>query len=177
MQLSYAIDIPAVAFPGQIADLSAVRDTLSAINVLAAIPFGVLAVHDTANGAGFDALACKVPDSAALITALGSALGVVMADQARAQDPNVAVPTIPIKSAVSCGRKGRFWVLSETAVEDGDPVYVRFLANGALTQLGAFRNDADTTAGPVDHAALLPGARWRGKVAAPGYAVIEMDLV
>lgn len=177
MQLSYSIDISAVAYPGQLADLTGVRDILSALAVAAAIPYGVLGVHDITNGAGFDKLAVKVPALATDITALGSALGIVVADQARAQDPNVVLPTYPINSCVPLCRKGRVWVSSETANEDGDPVYARFLANGALTQLGALRNDADTTTGPVDHAALVPGARWRGKTTVAGYAVVAMDLV
>ena len=148
-QTGYTIDIPAVSYPGQIADNSDVKDVLSALAVSAKVPYGVLVVADTANSGGFDNLAAKVPAATTDITNVGSALGVVLADQARAQDPAETVATYPINSALPCLRKGRVWVLSETAVTDGAPAFVRFSANGALVQLGAFRADADTTSGPV----------------------------
>jgi len=145
---------------------------LSALAVAAEIPYGVLGVIDSANDGGFDKLAVKVPAASSDITTVGKALGVVIADQARAQDPSFAVATYPINSAVPLGRKGRFWVLSESDVTDGAPVFIRFATGAGGSQKGAFRKDADTAT-----AAQLPGAVYRGTYAVAGFVVVEMDLV
>lgn len=170
-QTSYAINIPAVSYPGQIAD-AGYKDVLSGMAALAAIPYGVLAVIDASNDGGFDNLAIKVPAASADITTAGKAVGVVLADQARAQDPSVAAAVYPQNSAVPCLRKGRVWVQSETAVVDGAPVFVRFATGSGGSQKGAVRADADTAS-----AAQLPGACFRGSYAAAGYVVVELSLV
>lgn len=172
MQTSYSINIPAVSYPGQIADASYVKDALSVLLVAAAVPFGVFVCKDAANTGGFDQLAAKVPALATDITNVGSLLGVLLAEQVIAQDPSVAVPTWPIKSAVAALRKGRVWVLSETAVVDGNPVFVRFATGAGGSQKGAVRADADTAT-----AAQAPNCVFRGTYAAPGYVVVELDLV
>jgi hypothetical protein len=173
MQTSYSIDLPAVSYPGQLADDSQVKDVLSALAVAAAIAYGVLAVSDDSNGAGFDQLACKVPAASASITTVGAQLGVVLADQARAQDPSVAYPQFPQYSGVPCLRKGRVWVNAETAMADGLNPFIRF-ASGTGTLLGSFRDDADSTTA-VQMAAGQ--AVMRGTTSAAGYAVVEMNLV
>ena len=171
-QTSYSININAAAYPGQIAD-SGFKDVLSAIAVAAAIPYGLLGVVDSTNTSDFSELAVKLPSVAADITTVGKQLGVVMADQGRAQNPSVSGPQYPINSAVPMGRKGRFWVQAESAVTDGGKVYARFATGDNGTQPGAFGGTLDTS---VVGNALLGGAVWRGSYAA-GYAVIEMDLV
>lgn len=168
-QLSYSINTPAVSFPGQPADLTNLVAT-SAMAVAAPLAYGTLAVRDTANSSGI-VEAGKAPALAADITTLGNVLGVVLADQARAQDPSVSVAQYPIGSAVPTMRKGRAWVVVEEAVNAGDPVFVRF-ATGTGTQLGAFRKSADTAT-----AAQLPTAVYRSAAGAAGYAILEMDLV
>jgi hypothetical protein len=175
-QTAYAINIPAVSYPGQLADGSNFKDVLSGLAVAAGMVYGTLAVGDATNTGGFDKLAVKAPAAATDITDKGSALGVVIADQARAQNPAVANPTYPQFAAVPCLRKGRIWVKSETAVDDGAPVFVRFAATVNGSVLGAFRADADTIS-TVDAAAALPGAVFRGTYAAPGFVVVELDLV
>jgi len=171
-QTSYAINLPAVAYPGQPFDIAAVKDMTSALAVAAAIPYGVLGVRDGSNiGQGGVEIAVKVPAASTDITVLGSALGVVVADQARSQDPNVALPTYPINSAVSLGRVGRFWVSVEEAVTAGQQAYVRY-ATGSFAQKGAFRASADTST-----AAALPNAYYVTSQATPGgYAVVELAL-
>ena len=47
---------------------------------------------------------------------------------------------------VQAVREGDIAVLTEEAVAEGQPVYVRFAAKGLNTKLGAFRNDPDITA-------------------------------
>jgi len=170
-QTSYTIDIPAVSYPGQIADASKVLDVLSVLNVAAAIPFGVFVSKDLSNSGGFDKLAGKVPATGTDITTLGSLLGVALCEQTLAQDSSVAVPTWPIKSAMPVMRKGRVWVLSETDVTDGAQIYVRHTASGGNTQLGKVRKDADSAT-----AALAPGCVFRGTYASAGYVCVEIDL-
>ena len=174
-QTSYAINLNAAAYPGQIAD-SGPKDVLSAINVAAAIPYGLLAVVDASNTGSFEELACKLPAASADITTVGKQLGVVMADQARAQNPAVSGPQYPISSAVPCGKVGRFWVQPESAVVDGGKVYARWQTGDNGTQPGAFGGVLDTS---VVGNALLANAVWRGTYAyvSGGYAVIEMLLV
>ncbi len=66
-------------------------------------------------------------------------------------------------------RFGRIYAVCELAVTYGDPVYVRYTANGTgKLQLGAVRNDTDSS-----HAAALAGARFIQTTAAAGIAAIE----
>lgn len=68
-------------------------------------------------------------------------------------------------------RKGRMWVNSETALDNGGAIYVRHTANGAATTLGKVRNDADT-----NNAALLPNAQCVLGRADAGLVEIEFSL-
>lgn len=173
-QTSYSINISQVAYPGQPFDGAHDTDVVSGLSTAAAIPYGVLAVHDLSNTAGADQVAVKVPAASTDITVLGSAKGVVMADQARAQDPTFSVPTYRQYQAVPCMRRGRVWVKVEEAVLDGDQAFVRF-AVGSFSQLGAFRKTADSAS-----AAALPGAYYVGASISVGgqlYAVVQLSLV
>jgi hypothetical protein len=51
--------------------------------------------------------------------------------------------------------QGGIWVFTEEAVVDGDPVYVRIASGAGGSQIGAFRNDADTAS-----CVLVPDARF-----------------
>jgi len=73
-------------------------------------------------------------------------------------------------SAISVLRKGRVYVTAEVNVSEGDPVYVRYTVNGALT-LGSVRNDDDTS-----KAGLLPGAYFRKTATAGNITVVEINL-
>lgn len=170
-QTSYSINLPAVSYPGQPFDMGK-KDATSALAVAAAIPYGVLVVRDTSNTSG-TTVAGKVPALATDITALGSILGVAVADQARSQDPSVALATYPINSAVPCQRYGRIWVLVEEAVNAGDQAFVRFASGAGGTQFGSFRKSADTAT-----AAACPSAYYVSTQATPGgYAVVEVQFV
>lgn len=172
-QTSYAINIPAVSYPGQFAD-NGFKDVLSALAAAAAIGYGLLGVTDAANTGGFDALAVKVPAASTDITGLTKPLGIVVADQARAQDPSVTSgPVYPQYAAVPLLRQGRIWVQSESAVVDGAPVYARWQTGDGGTVKGQLGGVLDTTT--VGNA-LLPGAVWRGTYAAAGFAVVELNL-
>jgi hypothetical protein len=173
-QTSYSINIPAASYPGQFADDTQIKDVLTGKCVASAMPYGLLAVVDTTNTADFANLAVKLPYSSASITTPPGAVGVVVADQARAQNPNVAAAVYPQYSAASIGRKGRFWVQAETAVADGAKVYARWQTGDNGTVVGAFGGILDTS---VVGNALLPNAVWRGTYASAGFAVLELDLV
>lgn len=62
-------------------------------------------------------------------------------------------------------KQGSLWVYTEVDVVAGQAVYCRFLANGGLTTLGAFRNNADTVAS-APHAFLVPNAQFDSSGAA-----------
>jgi hypothetical protein len=171
-QTSYSINIPAFAFPGQLANL--VRSKIqTALAVAAPLPYGLLIVRDTANSSGVDQ-AGKLP-SASGDVANGKILGVSVADQARAQDPSVASAQYPLNSAVSCLRDGEIVVAPEAdvTIAAGDPVYARITANGAgKLQLGAFRNDGDS-----GNAILVPNAVWKSAGTAGAFCVLSiMDV-
>jgi hypothetical protein len=173
-QTAYLINIPAVSYPGQIADDSEVKDVLSAAAYAAAMVYGTLAITDETNTVGFDQLACRAPSASGDITVIGAQLGVVLADQARAQNPAVSTPQYPQFAMVPCMRKGRVWVNAETAMTDGAAPFVRFASGAGGTVLGSFRNSADTAS-----AAQMPSTQAvvRGTTTGAGYAVIELDLV
>lgn len=173
-QTSYSINIPAVSYPGQLADNMEARDVLSCLAVAAALAYGILVVRDAANVGGFDQLAAKAPSLTTDISVMGSPIGVVLADQARAQNPAVASAQYPINSAVPVLRKGRVWVSAETAMTDGANPFVRFAAGAGGSQLGAFRNDADTASAVQMSSGQ---ALVRGTTSGAGYSVIELDLV
>lgn len=172
-QTSYAINLAPAYYPGQPAD-GGIKDKLSALTVLAAISYGLLGVVDSSNSGGFDNLAVKVPSSSADITTPTRQLGVVMADQARAQAPLIGTAQYPRYSAVPLARVGRLWVVSETAVTDGRPVYARWTTGDNGTVAGTLGGILDTS---VVGNALLSNAVWRGTYAAPGFAVVELNIV
>lgn len=71
---------------------------------------------------------------------------------------------------VGCLIRGRIWVNSETAVVNGDPVYMRIAGDNVTKFAGAFRNDADSGT-----AILVPGMIFRSVAAAPGLAVVDIN--
>ena len=170
MQTSYAINIPAFTYPGQLANLMRSR-IQTAMAVAAALPYGRLIIRDTANSSGMDQ-AGKLPSASGDIVA-SKILGISVADQARAQDPSVVQALYPINAAVPCLKDGEIVVKVEVAVVAGDPVYARFTAHGGLDQLGGFRNDADTVSS-VDTAGLVPNAVFESAAGANGFAVVSI---
>lgn len=131
----------------------------SAINA-ADLPAGVFVTRDAADGA------CKVPTTSGEVTASGMGFTVLNL----AHEPSSDGSTVDIPATKGCGviRRGRIWVLTETAMTYGQSVFVRFTANGGNTQLGKVRNDADTA-----NAVAAPGWQCLTTLAAAGLAVIE----
>jgi hypothetical protein len=94
----------------------------------------------------------------------GLAAGIALYDLAR--EPG----TYAQYEKLSVLKQGRVKVSAEAAVNDGDPVYVRFVATGGEVR-GALRATPDST-----DCALLLGARWRSTRADAGIAVVEVNL-
>jgi hypothetical protein len=90
--------------------------------------------------------------------------GIAMYTSAREPGPYAIGEEVPIM------RKGRIYATSEVAVTRGDPVYVRVDASGAGV-FGGLSNAPSTSV-----MARLHGARWGSTIAAPGIAVVELNL-
>jgi len=144
MQTSYSIDIGAVAFPGQKADIGK-DDVVSALGT-EAVPYGVAVAQAT--GSDYPKQLGRLPNSETDLI-----LGIAVADQNRAQDPSVSEPVYPAQSALGLMRQGRIYARVEGAPVAGAAVFVRHAAPGS-EQLGALTtvDDANTVA--------LPGARF-----------------
>lgn len=166
-QLSYAPNF-ALAVPGMRADSQIATDTISRMVAEAnGVPFGVFVARQ-------DDQKCRLPTAATDVI-----LGVVMRDMWSAevdssQFPNNALASaaaIPNKRSCPVQRLGRIWVLTEEAVVEGDPVFIRIAAQGSLTQLGAARksDDGTTAASTVRFA----NARW-AKSTASGCGLVEL---
>jgi len=170
-QTSYSINIPAVAYPGQLFDIGN-KDILSALAVAAAIVFGTLVVTDETNTVGPDVLAGRAPAASGDITGIGQVLGIAVANQALPQNPAVASPQYPQNYSVPCLRQGRIWVNAESAMTDGAAPYVRYGA-GVSNINGNFAGAAGA------NLALVPSTQAviRGTTTAAGYAVIEANFV
>jgi hypothetical protein len=94
-----------------------------------AIPFGVL-VYESAEGKA------TLPTATGNVTA--GRVGIALIDPSLASQAGYAIGD-PVRVMI----RGRAWIRSEEALAFGDTLFARFAA-GTGTQLGAFRNDADT---------------------------------
>ncbi len=149
--------------PGVPADLSDFKDYISGI-ASALLPFGVLAVEDLTAPGKF-----KLPTSAADLLKNPA---VVVATHAVESRRDSAPASYAAGDLANLMKVGRIWVFPEQNVVDGDPVYVRGIANGGLTQLGAFRKDADSA-----NAFLLAGAKWRDTVTTGAGVVARIEIM
>lgn len=96
-------------------------------------------------------------------------LGVTVLTEAR--DPTGLSGSDTIKDNQVCNvlTEGAIWVQVEVAIAITDAVYVRYTSDsGSNTQLGRFRNDADSS-----KAAVLKGARWLSSGSAGGCALLH----
>jgi hypothetical protein len=127
VQTAVAVN-PAVGRPGLEYD-SSFSDIVSWIATVA-IPFGAL-VYESAEGKA------TLPTATGNVT--GGKTGVALIDHTKASGVGYE-----IGDAVRVMRRGRCFVLNEEALAFGDTLFARFAAGGGGSQLGAFRNDADT---------------------------------
>jgi len=157
-QLTYDAAL-VIAFPGMLADTGSRNDVLSRISEEAvSFPAGVALVAGT------------LPDTQALLpTGAASLLGVALhshANEVGGDDLNL----IDDASAFNVLHVGRVYVQVEEAVTPASTVFVRVVAGGGGTQLGAFRASADTAS-----ALAATGARYLTSAGIAGFAVLEID--
>ena len=96
-----------------------------------------------------------LPAAATSITSELLKRGVALQSHARENAQDGLIPGYEISESVSVMTKGGVFVECEEAVVETDVVYVRFVAGAGGTELGIFRNDADTAS-----AAILASARF-----------------
>ena len=180
-QLAYVND-PSQPLPGTPADKAEVQDFITGVFPAGYAIFGCVLVNDPAvatgpaTGAGAGTIAggigqgCKHPVSAAEVAA--GVLGFAVRTAAMETRRDTYPPSYQPGDMVNIMRAGRIWTKSECDVTQHDPVYVRQTANGALSTLGAVRNDADTVA-----ATIVPGARFMNTALAGEPVRIEFNLI
>lgn len=130
------------------------------------VPFGVFVAKGSVER---DATNLR-PGRAKLPTLTGDQiLGVVVFEQSKASRSLSGVLALPATEMASIVRQGVVWVVTEKAVNEGDPVFVRHAANGGNTQLGAATDTDDST-----FTSLLAGARFAGTTSGAGLAPVEL---
>lgn len=77
----------------------------------------------------------------------------------------------PAKYSIPTRKVGKIYVYSETAVNIGDPVHVRYAPGAGLLQTGNFRNAA-----VASETFQLTGAKWFEKTNAAGLAILDLKL-
>jgi hypothetical protein len=157
-QTSYS-DTLAPGFAGQLADLSFKRVSTGVNAQGAQIPFGVAVTKATGDGK-YD-----LPNAAG-DKVYGIALHSHDVDQLGLTDTN----GIPIDGDFNLLEEGVAYVITEEAVVDGDPVYVRYATGAGGTQLGGFRKSAVTS-----ETAIVKGAKFRSTAAAGGIAAVSFS--
>lgn len=161
-QTSYSVD-PAVGFRGLLADPNDDSFAIPLANGgAAAVGFGIMVKRDVTNP----------EDQFDVFTATGQdPVGILVHTQAQ-ENPSLAgdlgVDQLEVASVL---RRGRIWVRVEEAVSVGDPVFFRHTAGAGGSEIGAFRNDADTAScDQVTSAAWLQGSDGAG------IALLELNI-
>ncbi len=130
------------------------------------IPFGVAIVKRT--GAG------TVDKSATTPTTTGQSFLGVSERIHTVCDPMQSAPNnqnIAPFADITVGYRGTWYVNVEVAVSAEDSAYFRTAANGALTTLGAWRNDSDS-----GNADALTQAKFKTSALAGGIAELEISI-
>lgn len=96
--------------------------------------------------------------------------GIALNDGSMVSDANGLV-AYAVNGGVSVLRKGSVAVFTEEAVTSDDPVFVRFMANGAGKLVGQFRKSADT-----DKAVAWTAAKFKNTAVANSVVVVEINL-
>lgn len=160
-QIAYTVE-PDLAFRGLLADPNDDKYAIPMANgAAAAVGFGIMVRRDATNP----------EDQFDIFSATGQTpLGVLVHTHAQ-QDPTLADPLgVALLETASVLRRGRIWVVVEEAITVGDDVYFRHTA-GTGTEIGAFRNDADTAS--CDQ---ITNAQWLIGSAAAGVALLELNI-
>lgn len=163
-QTAYTVN-PAVGFRGLLADPGMDKFTISLANGAAAAQgFGIAVRRDAANpGEQFD-----------IFDATGQDVAGILVHTQSQQDPTLAgAGGVALLETASVLRRGRIWVPIEEDIAVGDAVFFRHTAGGGGTEIGAFRNDADTaSADALTESTWLQG----GTAAGDAVALLEVNL-
>lgn len=79
---------------------------------------------------------------------------------------------VPSEGAIILGYQGLFWVNSETTGDINSPVFFRHTADGADTNIGAFRAAAGTGSDEISY----PAARWMSDPVIGDVARLSLNL-
>lgn len=152
------------AFAGMLAEGPGNLQRIISKTVKAAVSFspGLFVCKRTADDT------CDVPAAAGDVTTTGFGIGI----RNVAQEPHNGTGSIdggtvefnPLQQ-ISILEKGVIWVLTEAAVNYGDPAFARITANGGNTTLGKLGKTADS-----GNATAITGAKFIDTIAAAGLA-------
>jgi len=160
-QTTYNTD-PAVGFRGMLADPNDDAFIITLANgAAAAVGFGIMVKRDATNPESqFDIFSATGQDP----------VGILVHTHCQ-QDPSLAGALgVALLETAGVVRRGRIWVVTEEAIAVTDDVYFRH-TSGTGTEIGAFRNDADTAS--CDQ---ITNAQWLRGCAAAGVALLEINL-
>ena len=160
MQLNYN-EVADDGFAGLLGDSGEGMFLISrALEDAAAIAFGLGVIYGTDPEKQFDRF-----------SGAGTLAGVLAHKQNRSQPALATTLGIVQNEVASLVRNGRIWVVVEEPIVVGDAVFVRHTAGGGGSQLGAFRNDADTAT-----AQTVPEASWLKGSSTTGIALLQINL-
>lgn len=155
-----------VTTPGVLADTGDV-DVMSLINAeaSASMPFGIAVAKGTGDNEGI------LPAASNFVP-----MGVAVHDMTTESSALPASPTgagILPKGSISALKRGRVVVETEVAVTPASTPFVRYASGAGGTQLGAFRNSADT-ATAADASSWCRFITTSQAVGGKNYAVLEV---
>lgn len=163
-QTSYSFYLSA-PFAGALAEYGQGIDIRSYVSEEATLglPFGIAVMQGT------DDNGCLLPTSSG-----AKILGLTV--HQHAQDPyflpaSPSTAGVPLKGTVGVLRRGRMYVLPEVSVVPHDPVYARYTASGGNTQLGALRNDGDSS-----KALQISQAEFLTTASAAAAAIVDINV-
>jgi hypothetical protein len=165
------------AFPGMLADMNQAVDIESAVNAdVVSMPAGIMVCYNAPVVPG----AVILPIAAFGVANGGIPAGICAHTQAvntiGLQVQTTTDNVFQVGQPLGLIRKGRVYVMTEIAVLKGDPVYYRYVVNGANNQLGEFSNITDAAKNQ-----FVDGARFEwpsdSPVTNPGnLGVLSFDL-
>ncbi len=163
-----------VARPGQLSDSSELKDAMSAVsaeddgNDFPQLAFGTMvALDDPADDEGMAVVN--------LASAGDTPAGIVLLSHAYAQDEELNDLGLTPGTMASILQRGRVWVYLEEAVDAGDPVRYRAVADPDANEVaGAFRTSDPSG---TDTVLITAGARYVTGGAQGGVAELEIDML
>lgn len=158
---------PAAATPGLVFSSDSALRTGKNNEVSAAMPFGIAVVLDTAASA--DLPGTKLPTAGT-----DKFAGIVAFQYTAPEFFDAAATGIAPSYLFPLLEEGACWVTVENAVTKGARPFVRITAHGGLTQLGAFRSNADTVSS-VDTAVELKGGEYLTGTSGAGIALVKFS--